>query len=424
MEQTVTTAQVAIFAHHRAAAVAKLEKLAKKAAKYGQSITWTERPFTETVKRGRWDDEKIEVQLHKIEFTVTGDAPRVGEYRFLASLEQAPGGVLVSGIREAEIGALGYEWDGRCDHCGSNRYRKQAFVVEGPDGSRKIVGKSCLRDHLGTDIPGNMLNAFTFDDIAGMGADEEEGGWGGYGRWEESTLGVIATARAAIALYGWRPSSFEGMTTSTYVNLVYSPPSRDHKGRVVHDEERQAIRTELRERGEHYYETARKVIDWGQALQPRGDYEHNLKVALNADIVIGKTFALVVSAAAAYDRQVAREDEAKKRREAEEARLASMPKSFHLGQPGDKLSAAVTIEQRRVLPDYGFGCSMLYVMRADDGALLSWKTSTDPRVNGKPTEVGERYRIAFTVKSHAEFRDTPETRVARVKFEALLEQAA
>ena len=38
------TFSVSIFAHHRDAALAKLAKLARKADRYGQSITWTERP--------------------------------------------------------------------------------------------------------------------------------------------------------------------------------------------------------------------------------------------------------------------------------------------------------------------------------------------------------------------------------------------
>lgn len=419
MEQPAITT-VAIFARYLADARAKLEKVARKAAKYGQTISWTERPFVEHAKRVRWDGEKIDVELHKVELVVTGDAPRVGDYRFLAALEQQPGGILIH-ARE-EIGELGRKWDGRCDHCGSKRNRYYAFVVEGPDGERKIVGKTCLRDHLGMDVPGNMLHAFTFEDIEKLGADEELGGWGGCGRWEESTLGVIAATRAAIALWGWKPGSYQGRTTQMDVQLVYGRVEYQ-KGKELLAEERRMLKTELKERGQHYYDTAKAVLDWGRAMQPRGDYEHNLKVALAGEIVTSKTYGLVVSAAAAYDRQVAREDEYKAKREAEAARAAALPPSRHIGNKGDKLTAIVTIERKIGLPDYGFGPQVLIAMRADDGPVLSWKTGSVPRVGDQPVEVGSRFKATFTVKDHAEFRDVPETRVIRVKFEAVEEAA-
>jgi hypothetical protein len=425
MTSETTTAKVEIFGLHRDAALAKLEKLARRAARYGQAISWTERPFIQTVERVRWDGKRVKVDIPRVEFTLTGDAPRVGEFKFLAQLEQAPGGVLVSAISGVEIGDLGFGWDGRCEHCGSKRYRRQAFVVEGPDGTRKVVGKSCLRDYLGTDSPEKALWTFTFlDEVKGLA--DEESGYGGYGRWEESTIGVIAAARAAIALWGWRPASHEGITTAMHVDLALNPcRMRTHDGKDPHEEERAAIRRELKERGEHYQETAAKVIEWGRQMEGRSDYERNLKVALNADYVVGKTLNLVISAAAAYDRQVAREDERKRQREAEEARKAALPPSYHVGQPGDRVTTTVTLERVIVLPDYGWGPSRIYVLRADDGAVLSWKTGTSaPRLDDKPMEVGDRAVVTATVKEHREFRDTAETRVQRPKFAPAEEKEA
>lgn len=416
--------KVSILAHYRDAARDKLQKLAKRAAKYGQEISWTERPYVEEVQRVDWSGEKKKVLIHRIEFEITGTAPRCGDYKFLAALERAPGGVLISAVKGAEIGPAGREWDGRCEHCRQPRQRVYAYVVESADGERKIVGKSCLRDHLGMDVPAGLLALFQFEpeDISG---GDEEGGWGGYGRWEESTLGVIAAARAAIAIWGWRPSSHEGMTTSSYVNLIFGPVHRDSKGREINAEERKALRDELKAKADHYYDEAQKVLEWGRNLEPRSDYEHNLKVALAGDFVISKTFNLVISACAAYDRQVAVEDKRRAEREAEEARKAAMPKSFHLGQPGERLEAVVTIEHAFAMPDNGFGPSTLYKMRSDEGPVLAWFTSSGAKCGKDYVERGQRFRIAFTVKAHGEFRDEAETRVLRVKFlEAVKEAAA
>jgi hypothetical protein len=419
------THTVAIFAQHYARAMDKLVKIQRRAARYGQTISWTERKFTEQCKVYRWDGKALAKEIERVELTITGSAPQCGEYVFLAKLEQAPGGVLVSAVPGVEIGDLGFHWNGRCDHCGSNRARKVAFVVESPNG-RKVVGKSCLRDHMGTDSPEGLLWQFAaFADLSRDAADEDSM-WGGSYRWEESTLGVVAAARAAIALWGWRPSSHEGMTTASHVNLIYGRVERDGKGREINAEERRQLRDELKANGDHYYDTASKVIEWGRSLQfSRSDYERNLSVALGGDTVVGKTYNLVVSAAAAYDRQVAREDEQRKQREAEEAKRASMPKSYHVGEIGDRVTFTTTLERRVVLPDNGFGPSYIFVFRADDGPVLSWKTGSEPRVEcnrsvratgTKPVEVNDRVVVTATVKAHAEFRGEKETRVLRAKL--------
>lgn len=407
-------AKVSILAHYRDAAREKLAKVAKRAAKYGQEISWTERPYVETVKRIDWSGEKREIEIHRIEFEISGSAPRVGDHKFLAALENVPGGVMISAVRGAEIGPAGRNWDGRCEHCHQPRQRVYGYVVEDGKGERKIVGKSCLRDYLGTDVPVGLLAMFQFDPEREIGGDEE-GGWGGYGRWEESTLGVIAAARAAIAIWGWRPSSHEGMNTASYVNLIFGQVQY-YKGQEINKEERAQLRAELKAKADHYYEVANQVIEWGKNMNPRNDYEHNLKIALNSDFVIGKTFNLVISACAAFDRQVAREDEIKAKREAERAARAARPKSFHLGQPGERLERIVTIERKIGLPDNGFGPSILFSMQADDGPILKWITSSSPMFGKDYVDTGQRFKIDFTVKAHGEFRDEAETRVLRVKF--------
>lgn len=399
---------VSILAIFREVAIERLAKLAKRASRYGQSITWTETPRSITRKRARWDGKVEEVTEERLDLAIVGTAPRVGDFRFLASLERTPGGVLISGVPGVEIGELGSDWDGRCDHCHSNRARSFGFVVEGPEG-RKIVGKSCLRDHLGTDTPAGIVAIFQYFRDALGGEDEDGESWGRGGRWEEETLGVVAAARAAIALWGWRPKSVEGMTTANYVGLLTArlDPKKDREAY----QDRQRLRAELRDRGDHYQDTAEAVIAWGTALEPRSDYERNLKVALNCQTVAGKRFGLVVSAAAAYDRQVAVEEQRK-------AERAARPVSRWVGTVGAKVTATVTVERIVGLPDYGYGPSSLYILRGDDGALVSWKTQSDVWIGDKRAEVGDRAEATFTVKAHTTYQEQQETRATRTRLKA------
>ncbi len=399
------------------AARAKLEKLQRRAAKYGQTIAWTETRRVEIVKRERpfGTPRWVETEVERVDFAVTGEAPRVGEFKFIASLERLQGGVLVSSIGgDVEVGALGRDWDGRCEHCHSNRARSYGFVVEGPDGDRKVVGKSCLRDFTGCDVPASAISLFQYLRDFGGGDDELE--WGGSGRWAETLEGVIATTRACIALWGWRPSSHEGMTTSSYVNIAYEP-ARWVKNHEVNGEERKAIAAELAARGETYAAEAQAIIAWGRALTPATDYLHNLRVALSGEFATGKTFNLIVSACAAYDRQVAREDEVKAQREAEAARKAALPKSDWVGAVGDKVDfGIVTVERVLSMPDRGFGPSQLYKFRRDDGAVIAWFSASYPKVDGQPVRANDRIALKGTVKAHKEFGDERETAITRAKL--------
>lgn len=407
---------VPVLAFYAPEARAKLEKLQRRAARYGQVISWTETARTETTKRVRPDGKTVDVVVERVDFAVDGEAPRVGDFRFLASLERHEGGVLVSSIGSVEIGSIGYDWTGGCEHCGSNRRRSYGYVVEGPDGERKVVGKSCLRDFTGCDVPASAISIFEYLRDFG-GSDEESESWGGSGRWAETIEGVIATTRAAIALWGWRPSSHEGQTTASYVNLVYAKRSYDRQGREYNGEERKALEAELAARTDHYEDEAQSVLDWGRDLSPRGDYEHNLKVALAGSYVDGKTFNLVVSACAAFDRQVAREDEAKAKREAEAARKAALPPSFWVGSIGVRKDfGIVTVEGVYAMPDNGFGPSQLYKFRTEDGALLSWFSSSFPRIDGSPVTANDRVALVATVKDHTEFKGDKETRLTRAKM--------
>lgn len=393
---------------------AKLEKLAKRAAKYGQTITWTETKRIEITTRENWYGKKEKVEVERVDFAIDGEAPRVGDFRFLASIERLEGGVLVSSIGGVEIGEKAYNWDGTCEHCRKPRNRYYGFVVEGPDGERLIVGKGCLRDYTGVDVPASAISLFQY--LKDFGSGEEGENWGGGGRWEETIRGVIAVTRAAISIWGWRPSSHEGMTTATYVNLAYRV-DRDSKGRDVNAKERAQLKDELKARGEFYAEEAEKIVEWGRNLAARSDYEHNLKVALSGEWVVGKTFNLVVSACAAYDRQVARQDEIKARREAEEAARAARPASDWVGKVGERLSFETVLVERVIgLPDNGFGPSQIYKFVTDDGAVLTWKSGSFPLVGGEPVRANDRVSLVATVKGHGEFREVRETTITRAKM--------
>lgn len=392
-----------------------LAKLAKRGARYGQTISWTETPRTE--QRGTRHAvvdgvrKAVPIMVDVIDLAITGEAPRVGEFTFEAALERAPGGVIVSSApgTTKSVGKLGRQWDGRCDHCGSKRARTHGFIVA-KGRTRKVVGRSCLRDHLGMDAPESLAARFAFlRDLEQLGAEDSWGGWG-------SSLNVvddlIATARACIALWGWRPASFDGQTTADQVWLRdRSVPS---KSRELQQQQAQ-LRAEIKANGDRYRDEAAQIIAWARALKPgRSDYLHNLQVACGADVVKAKHQNLVISAAAAWDKQVEREAERKRAAEIEKAKR---PASEWIGTVGQRIECdAAELISTRVLPDNGFGESTIYKFALASGPVLTWITGGQGL--GRDVKLGAKFNLRGTVKGHSEFRDVKETKLARCKVVA------
>lgn len=403
---------VEIIAYYEAAADAKLEKLARRGAKYGQAIAWRKEPFVRVEKRKRWDGKAVDREVPMIRYHVEGEAPRVGDFVFLAELELVPGaGVIIAG---KEVGALGREWKGECQHCGKNRARRNGYVVEGADGKRLVVGKACLRDYVGRDVPAGALWLFQFERMV-AGFPMEEGLGGGGGRWEDELLGVVAAARAVIALYGWAPKAADGYNSADRVGFALWPLMGAKPGseRV---QIRDAVRAELKANGDHYEAVAREVIEWGRALEPRNDYENNLKVALAAELVDAKRFGLVVSAAAAFDKQKAREADRVAAAKAREAQRADDVNADWFGEPGGKYEAELEMKAARRMPASQWGESVLYEFRGPAGEVIKWFCSgAAPRLNGKPIEAGDRFKAKFAVKKHGEYQGIKEAVVLRLK---------
>lgn len=408
---------VTILAVRRDEAIEALTKLAKRGARYGQVISWTETARTEQRgHRRRMDPETCKlrdypIMVDVIDLTIEGEAPRVGDYVLEAALERTEGGVIISAApgTEKSMGKLGREWNGRCDHCGSERARVHGYIVA-KGRTRKVVGKSCLRDHLGTDAPASLAARFSFlRDLESFGTDEESGSWGGQGA--DFTRQLIKAARAAITLWGWRPGSYEGQTTLCQVHLL-DRVSFGRGAEALRDQ-RDQLRAELEGKADHYAAEADAIMDWAAKVNPgRNDYLHNLKVACAAETVRPKLRALVVSACAAYDKQMALENERK-------AEAAKRPASDWVATVGAKVAFdAAEFLSLRVLPDYGFGPATVYKFVLATGEILTWKTASAPEAM-RGARAGQLFQLAGTVKGHSEFREVRETQLIRCKVEGV-----
>lgn len=182
--------------------LAKIEKANRKAARAG--VKGYDVAIGE-VQQERGVDEKTGLPwvMDFVEVTVTGEAPKVAGWSFVATLSWDVEVGLITRVvpgldNEPDLSGLRAEgttaW---CDHCGTARFRLDTFAVRNVEtGEIKQVGRNCLQSFLGIDV--NLWLPQPDD----LGGDDERGGWMGRGERRTETEYVLAAALAIADLDG------------------------------------------------------------------------------------------------------------------------------------------------------------------------------------------------------------------------------
>lgn len=391
----IHTPTVTVEAAKRESARAILNKLADRAEKYGQVITWLERPFVQTRARKRWDGKTIMVEQQMVDFIVDGGAPRIGNYRLLAALEKLPNGVVVRSVVDRDFGALATKWGGGCDHCHSDRARKYGYIVENEDGV-KVIGKSCLRDYLGTDVPEAMLAVLNkVAEIGSMGDEDYE--FGSAGKTTYYLLDVVATALASVSLFGYAKSSQDSTSTKEYTRHIVG-------GFVLRQDNHIALKKEMDKRADHYHALAENVIAFIRALNPKSDFENNMSVIFAHDYVEEHMLGFAVASVPMYERE-------------QQRKKNILQSTGHWGEIKKRSTVNATVE-RVIRVDNAYGQYRVFLFRTDEGHVLRWKTGfeVDASFEDRPLNSGDRVSLTCTPQRHGEYEGLPQTSVNRCKF--------
>lgn len=401
---------ISILASRLPEALEAIEKLAKKARRYGcPDIKVTVGEGHRVTHYGKdWDGNEFAVKLDHVYLTVEGDAPRIGNHEFLAHIELTSSGNIVDvkpGVDDLDPRFR--HSDGYCDHCRSARNRKDVFAVRDLDtGAQLQIGRNCLRDYLGIDNPASIAYRFAF---WRQFNEWEEGFHGGRPEFCQSLQGVLSLTATCIRLFGWcskgQAQYDESLKpTSQYVSEVLFPSPRDSA------DERALRQRILDEHNEIDDQTARDTIQWvREELNDGSEYGHNLKVLFGSDnIHDAKRLGICVSAVSSFLR--AKERALRVTKERETAKT-----SQHVGQIGDRLrDVKLTLQFQRVVGSNDFGDCVLIKFVDDAGNLYSWFTSAGSGLN-----IGEQCLLTGTVKKHNIYEGIAETVLTRCKIKEL-----
>jgi len=390
---------VTVLAGRIADAVHELKKLAAKAERYGTPrIMWTvsaPRPEVRLDENMR----KITVMVCDLKFT-TLEAPKVGDYKFIARLERTEAGTIIDAIPGEELPEHFRHSTGECEHCKKARSRKDLFVVRDPAGAYVQVGRTCLRDYMGTDTPASVAARFRFLREAKEWTDD----WAlaGGASVPDSALELLAVTATAIRLWGWVPKSAPesaGQATAYKVSAWFYCHPSDKPAQ----EDRAALRAALLDAD---YEEAAATMAWVEEEARKegcSEYMWNLWMVLSTGVVEPKRRGYACSAVAAHQRHLGVLE--LKRREREVAVL-----SKHVGTIGERLRGLeLTVLSNRGIPSQ-YGECILYKMRDAEGNMFSWFKSGEGIM-----DVGNTYILDATVKDHVEYQGVLETQLTRAK---------
>lgn len=379
-----------IDAYQLEATRAKVEKINARAAKKGLAGTLT--MTAEEVQVVEVDEiTKIRTERTEYKVEIQGNAPAYNGWEFIAKLDWDPNaGLIVRNIPGVDS-VVNRETvtEGWCDHCKTTRQRLVTYVVRNQESGETLqVGSSCLKDFTG------QYTTIAFPELSGSDDDGEGGFFGGRGEREYAPLTVLAVAWACVKLEGFKPASSYGSTTKGDVMTALSP------SKSKHDREWAAKIAPL---ADEAADKAAQLLAWILSDDFRGDSDYvlNMKAVAAGKMVSARNIGLLASApqawARALERSLIREREA-----------SVYAASEYIGSEKERLELTVEVKAIRYR-ESDWGSTTIYTMITEDGNVVKWFASSDKLGE----DVGARFVIRGTVKSHDEWEGMKSTKLTR-----------
>lgn len=384
-----------IYASQAPEAAKRLDRIAKKAAKYNVPFSYTvseEHPQKVAVKAIGPDCRTAET-IHT--YTVAAvdidinceNFIRANGWTVCAKIEHGDKGNIVTPYGFEQVDKSWYTVPARCDHCGTKRARAVTFMCRHEDGQVRQVGSSCLKDYTGI-APSMAILFAEITDIfpSTMDCTEDEfAARGGVKMYDVAE--VLALACDAVKANGYIKSDYPNSTRSQVAERIKS-----------HTEATEASK-----------DKSKNIIDWlNHLLDDNPDF-----IGIERDCVaLAKSgwtkmhhFGRLAFMPVAYDRYIERK-QAEKQKEAAAAAVRSS--SDFVGNVGERITIQAVAAKLVTSWDTQFGTTYLYKFADAAGNVYVWYASRSIELNDSMTLVG-------TVKDHTTYDGIKQTVLTRCK---------
>ena len=380
----------------------KLATIRRKCAKYGCEFSYSR--IGETFKKVEIQDNegmRTEVTIKAIEVEVSGTAIAESGWKLAGKIEHLETGNLIHSFGDATIPDWYRSASPRCEHCNSDRHRKETYVLyHAENNAWKQVGSSCLKDFTGY-VSAEMAAA-----VASVYA----------------LLDQISEDRIHIAS---SPKYFD-----TESVICYAIECVKHWGYHKSEEGNDATRERVRDLMHRHMklpasidavtfdpmstanlQTFEDLRSRLLALNAEDDYTNNLQVLLRAEKVPEKHLGILVSAVPYYNKMIARDVEQRKTSNSE-----------FVGNVGDKLTIDIATVKLVNIYDGYYGSTWRYQIVDTHGNVFMWDASSpmwdtvcvEDSPKGDVIE-GLPLQIKGTIKKHDEFRNIKQTWLTRCR---------
>ena len=380
----------------------KLATIRRKCAKYGCEFSYSR--IGETFKKVEIQDNegmRTEVTIKAIEVEVSGTAIAESGWELAGKIEHLETGNLIHSFGDATIPDWYRSASPRCEHCNSDRHRKETYVLyHAKNNAWKQVGSSCLKDFTGY-VSAEMAAA-----VASVYA----------------LLDQISEDRVYIAS---SPKYFDIESV-----ICYAIECVKHWGYHKPEEGNDATRERVRDLMHRHMklpasidavtfdpmstanlQTFKDMRSRLLALDAEDDYTNNLQVLLRAEEVPEKRLGILVSAVPYYNNLIARDVEQR-----------NTSNSEFVGNVGDKLTIDIATVKLVNIYDGYYGSTWRYQIVDAHGNVFMWDASSpmwntvcvEDSPKGDVIE-GLPLQIKGTIKKHDEFRNIKQTWLTRCR---------
>lgn len=325
---------------------------------------------------------KYEVALH-------GEFPKLEGWDLVGVVEHTEFGNILRTIPGKAMDPAYRDQAPTCDHCETSRARKETFVVINTETQEvKRVGRSCLKDYLGSSLERIIYSAMILKTFADL-EDEDYSTRGS----RASGMGIISYLAKCVAVI--RTEGYYLSKTKAQENggIPTSERAATELFASPKDVEIETLESDVKE--------AMKLLTWISELSPESDYEQNLKVIAQMFLIKPKHFGYIASIPAFYARHMGKLEQKK-------AELVEKAKSQYFGTQGKRENFKLTLEKKFFF-DTEYGRMAIYRFRDEKGNMAVWKTSSWADI-----EDGETVEVRATVKEHKEYRSEKQTVLTRL----------
>lgn len=315
--------------------------------------------------------------------------------------------------------------DATCEHCNVRRNRADTFLVQGPDGTVRQVGRSCLGTYTGCATPEQAarnaeLVLGVVEDAAK--ADRRASGWGhkadpnpaSTGGWapgepdltDPRTVGkfdpaqYLAFARRSVRQDGWISNKDANQAAAEDRDVTAtSEHAIDGLAAALSGEPAAA----MPDASDHEY--AAEALTWARdhlaakESHRMTDFQASLNYVLKQERVEYRHLKKLAVVCSMYDRELANR-----------AKVAANP-SKHIGTVGQMHETEVTVlnlVERQTASGFD---RTIYTLRDADGNNVTWFASGTPKM-----AVGETHKLRGKVKDHDDFNGALRTVMERCRI--------